>query len=151
MAESSDKSLAETMSTQWSWVSDVKAFAETNSLRRTVTSSREHVTSVGDALKSSAARIDSAISWATTPSETYLYYRSRALDFRRNYPGLVVAGIAGLAIIPGVKQRSPRILARNLLIGGGTAFVLLWPEFVMRTAPYVARKTAAMKDRALGR
>ncbi len=46
-----DKSLYEMLSTQWSWVSDVKAFAESNSLRRSITTSREHATSVSDTLK----------------------------------------------------------------------------------------------------
>jgi hypothetical protein len=139
-----EKSVADMISSQWGWVSDAKAFAESNSLRRSITSSREQVEGVSGAVNAGVARWDSAITWAQTPSETTLHYRSKLLDFRRNYPGVLVAGIAALSIVPGVKQRSPRILVRNLLVGGGTAFVLLWPEYVMRTAPYVAR----LKERA---
>ena len=35
------------------------------------------------------------------------------------------------------------MLVRNLLVGGGASVVLLYPEFVLRTAPYVAGKVSA--------
>ena len=58
----------------------------------------------------------------------------------------MVAGIAALSVLPGLKERNPRILLRNSTIGGGAAAILLYPEFVLRTAPYAADKLGALQD-----
>ena len=48
------------------------------------------------------------------------------------------------AAVGGVELGSRlRVLVRNLLVGGGASVVLLYPEFVLRTAPYVAGKVSA--------
>lgn len=45
-------------------------------------------------------------------------------------------------------MRSPRILFRNFAIGAGLSCVLLYPEFIMRTAPFVAKKASYLEERA---
>eukprot|EP00965_Chrysotila_dentata_P122127 4037744-Pleurochrysis_carterae.AAC.1 len=71
------------------------------------------------------------------------------LEVRRKYPGLVVGAIAAISVLPAVRA-GPRVMLRNCMIGGVTACVLLYPEFVMRTAPYVS-KTANEIERRVAR
>jgi hypothetical protein len=72
-------------------------------------------------------------------------YWAAALDFRRKYPGLLVAGATGASVLPALihfresRLTAARLLVRNSIIGGGAAAVLLYPELVFRTAPYVSR------------
>ena len=72
-------------------------------------------------------------------------YWSQALDVRRKYPGLLVALATSFSVLPALlhfresRLTAARLLARNSIIGGGAAAVLLYPELVFRTAPYVSR------------
>jgi uncharacterized membrane protein YgcG len=76
---------------------------------------------------------------------TPIGYWASALDFRRKYPGLLVAGATGISILPALlhfresRLTAARLLLRNSVIGGGAAAVLLYPELIFRTAPYVSR------------
>lgn len=72
-------------------------------------------------------------------------YWATALDFRRQHPGLLVAFATGVSVLPAAytfresRLTAARLLARNSIVGCGTVAVLLYPELVFRTAPYVSR------------
>eukprot|EP00308_Calcidiscus_leptoporus_P023914 CAMPEP_0119404516 /NCGR_PEP_ID=MMETSP1334-20130426/143929_1 /TAXON_ID=127549 /ORGANISM="Calcidiscus leptoporus, Strain RCC1130" /LENGTH=167 /DNA_ID=CAMNT_0007428483 /DNA_START=381 /DNA_END=884 /DNA_ORIENTATION=- len=152
---SSDKSFPVSMSTyspslagvikqveeQWGWFSDIKAFDETNSLRRGVTWMRESFEGAASATKALGAKMQATVEWAQRPSETRQRCWNQMLEYRRKYPGAIVGVFTALCLLPGIARKpSPRVLLRNMVIGGGVASTLLYPELVMRTAPYVMSK-----------
>jgi len=130
----------------WAWVGQVQAFSATQPLQSFVKSTREQVEAASAAAREAQSQMDAAVAWAVTPSETTERVRSSVLGFRRKYPGVMVAGITAVSLLPGLMSRNPRILLRNSVIGGGTASLLLYPEFVMRTAPYAASKLGSLEE-----
>lgn len=56
-----------------------------------------------------------------------------------------MAGATGVSVVPALihfresRLTAARLLVRNSIIGGGAAAVLLYPELIFRTAPYVSR------------
>ena len=74
-------------------------------------------------------------------------YWNKVLEWRRKYPGVLVGMITLCSLLPGLSRKlSPRVLLRNSVIGGGVACVLLYPELVMRTAPYVVKKASQLEQ-----
>jgi hypothetical protein len=142
-------------------------------MRSGIRSTREGVQSAVGAMESTRNSFETSVTDLTTPSETtagalrsflaalHMFhptrfpapcpgYKRALLDFRSRFSGLLVGAVAAASIVPAVRQRNPRILLRNLLIGGGGAAVLLWPELVLRTAPYVSQATSSVARRVGG-
>jgi hypothetical protein len=84
----------------------------------------------------------------TQPSAATLSVKKRFLEFRRDYKQFLVAGIAIASVLPalspalrstgGSKLEAARVVLRNLVVGGGSAAVVLYPEAVFATAPAFA-------------
>ena len=79
------------------------------------------------------------------PSPATQTLKKRFLDFRRDYKQFLVAGVAVASAVPalspalrgsaGSKLEAARQALRNLVLGGGGAAVLFYPEAVFAAAP----------------
>jgi len=128
-------------------VSQVKGFGEDNILRDAVSNVRESIESVTESTKTLSNQAQATIDWAQQPSEMRQGCWNKVLEYRRKYPSAIVGAITALCLLPGLARKpSPRVLLRNSVIGGGIACILLYPELVMRTAPYVMKKARQMEQ-----
>lgn len=133
----------------WDWMRETASFrwAQGNSnLRENVRFGRGWVEGVLWQVQDFSTRIDDTVKWAQTPSERTQDLKTRALELRRKYPGLLVSSIAAISILPTIKA-GPRAIGRNLVLGGGTAVALLYPELVFRAAPLVKGATSRVEAR----
>jgi len=140
--------LKQKLQDDWGWLGNVSAAAGTNQLRAAVKTTREAATAVVETCQAAVASVERTVAWASRPSETVQRGWASMLDFRRKYPAAIVGVCTLFSVLPGLRARSPRILLRNSLLGGGTACVLMYPEFVMRTAPYVAKAGRKIEETA---
>ena len=91
-----------------------------------------------------------------TPPAFVERYKETFLDVRRRFKAPIVAFIAGISVLPAVfagpgKMEKLRVASRNLIIFGGGASVVLYPELVMRAAPTVAKSVDAVQVAVSGR
>merc|ERR1712087_681266 len=128
----------------WAWVNGIQALNQQSTwLRSTITTARQQIQAFGASLKATQESIASTAEWMQQPSETYEQLRSKLLGLRRQYPAILVGLITAASVLPGLRS-GPRILLRNSIIGGGAGAVLLYPEFVMRTAAYSSKTATKM-------
>ena len=130
---------------EWSWVHGmyVKATSGTymtDNIRATTKSVRGTVSSFAE-VRSSCE--DMYKQMTTTPAFLERYKES-FLDIRRRFKAPIVAFVAGLSVLPALRagpgrMEKLRVASRNLIVFGGGASVLLYPELVMRVAPTVAK------------
>ena len=148
--------LAKKLAKDWLWLNQaVTEYHDegTTRLREFIRDSRISVEVMASFAQNAYSAAEATLSAAQQPSERMQRYKTALFDFRRKYPAAIVGFAAAVSVLPAVllKQTSrlerARILVRNAVIGGGTTSVLLYPEFVMRTASNVDR--AASKVEAL--
>mmetsp|Transcript_8201 Transcript_8201/g.24183 ORF Transcript_8201/g.24183 Transcript_8201/m.24183 type:complete len:185 (-) Transcript_8201:408-962(-) len=151
--------LKDRVRTQWQWATDAVAPAVTamkemqatdddNWLRKRVRTAREQVeTAYGSGAAVVTAGTERVEQASATASAHLDGVKMQVLDVRRQYPGLVVAGVTFLAVAPAYRS-GIRPLARNFLVGGSAAAFFLYPEFIARTAPYVDRASDSVSKHA---
>ena len=148
--------LAQKLQKDWTWLSDTASSYQDEGntrLRTTVRYSREAVQAVLSSVQSGWAAAEAGIASAQQPSETMQRYKVALLDFRRRYPAALVGAAAAIALVPAVllkhtsRLERARLVLRNLVLGGGTASVLLYPEFVMRVANNVDSVATKVEQR----
>ena len=148
--------LAQKLQKDWTWLSDTASSYQDEGntrLRTTVRYSREAVQAVLSSVQSGWAAAEAGIASAQQPSETMQRYKVALLDFRRRYPAALVGAAAAIALVPAVllkhtsRLERARLVLRNLVLGGGTASVLLYPEFVMRVANNVDSVATTVEQR----
>jgi hypothetical protein len=148
--------LAQKLQQDWTWLSDTASSYQDEGntrLRTTVRVSREAVQAVVSSVQSGWAAAEAGLALAQQPSETMQRYKVALLDFRRRYPAALVGAAAAIALVPAVllkhtsRLERARLVLRNLVLGGGTASVLLYPEFVMRVANNVESAATKVEQR----
>jgi len=148
--------LAKKLQEDWTWLSDTATSYQDEGntrLRTTVRVGREAVQGVASFMQSSWAAAEAGLASAQQPSETTQRYKAALLDFRRRYPAALVGAAAAIALVPAVllkhtsRLERARLVLRNVVLGGGTASVLLYPEFVMRVANNVESAAAKVEER----
>ena len=148
--------MAQKLQKDWTWLSDTASSYQDEGntrLRTTVRVSREAVQAVLSSVQSGWAAAEAGIASAQQPSETMQRYKVALLDFRRRYPAALVGAAAAIALVPAVllkhtsRLERARLVLRNLVLGGGTASVLLYPEFVMRVANNVDSVATKVEQR----
>ena len=150
------QALAKKLQEDWTWLSDTATSYQDEGntrLRTTVRVGREAVQGVASFMQSSWAAAEAGLASAQQPSETTQRYKAALLDFRRRYPAALVGAAAAIALVPAVllkhtsRLERARLVLRNVVLGGGTASVLLYPEFVMRVANNVESAAAKVEER----
>ena len=150
------QALAKKLQEDWTWLSDTATSYQDEGntrLRTTVRVGREAVQGVVSFMQSSWAAAEAGLASAQQPSETMQRYKVALLDFRRRYPAALVGAAAAIALVPAVllkhtsRLERARLVLRNVVLGGGTASVLLYPEFVMRVANNVESAAAKVEER----
>ena len=144
--------LASKVQAQWQWTSAMTSVAvgKESGLRSAVRSTREAVDSLCARVQGASARAAVVAEWAQQPAERHAAWKS-FLEWRRKSPAAAIGACAVLALLPALSRPvSPRALLRNSIFGGGGACVLLYPEFVMRTAPYVTSRAEQLEARWRG-
>ena len=150
------QALAKKLQEDWTWLSDTATSYQDEGntrLRTTVRVGREAVQGVASFMQSSWAAAEAGLASAQQPSETTQRYKVALLDFRRRYPAALVGAAAAIALVPAVllkhtsRLERARLVLRNVVLGGGTASVLLYPEFVMRVANNVESAAAKVEER----
>lgn len=141
--------LAQQLAKDWGWLLQLELpFFDDGQLHTFVSTKRRTVSSVMESIDSSIQRASSTLEWMQEPSPLIGRWWARTLEWRRKSPALVVAAITAASVAPGIVLRSPRIVFRNSVIGATLSSVLFYPEFVMRTAPFVAEKASQLESRA---
>ena len=148
--------LAKKLAGDWIWASSlVTSYRDEGSsrLRKFVRGSRELVWETMERAKSARTSAEEALSGATEPSETAQHYKTAFFNFRRRYPQAIVGFAAAVSVLPAVllkgtpRLERARVLVRNVIIGGGTTSVLLYPEFVTSRANYVEKVAGPAWDK----
>ena len=146
--------LAKKLAKDWLWLNQaVTEYHDegTTRLREFIRDSRISVEVMASFAQNAYSAAEATLSAAQQPSERMQRYKTALFDFRRKYPAAIVGFAAAVSVLPAVllKQTSrlerARILVRNAVIGGGTTSVLLYPEFVMRTASNVDRAASKVE------
>ena len=148
MPVSSSQKLADKLKADWEWVSDAykHTFSGTEkAFKENVTKTRSTVQSAVLSASDMRSNAEVSISMLTEPSPKSVTLKNRFLEFRRDYKQFLVAGVAFASIIPAVspalrgsagsKLEAARMALRNLVLGGGSATVLFYPEAVFAVAP----------------
>jgi hypothetical protein len=141
----------------WGWVQGMYAKATSgtymaDNIRASSKSMRSTASSVAD-MGDSFTYMTRQL---TTPPAFVERYKETFLDVRRRFKAPIVAFIAGISVLPAVfagpgKMEKLRVASRNLIIFGGGASVVLYPELVMRAAPTVAKSVDAVQVAVSGR
>jgi len=127
----------------WRWVSTVatnlsSGNAVADGVKATTSSLASTVASVSE-MRSNA---EATVNRMTTPPAFVEEYKDKFLDFRSRFKAPIVSTIAVLSVLPAMgaagRYTKLRIGMRNLIVFGGGASVILYPELVMRVAPKVA-------------
>lgn len=150
--------LQERLKGQWGWLSEALAPAtslfrvnnsdEDNWLRSKVRATRQTAEEALASAKSVASSTTDKVVSATSSVTGHLEgAKDKALELRRQNPGLMVAAVTALAVAPAYRSGS-RALFRNAVVGGGAAAFFLYPEFIARTAPYVDRASLDVSKHA---
>jgi hypothetical protein len=153
------RKLADKLASDWAWLSEMYNNATAVDIRQNVTGARTQVMSVVDTVQGMRASADAAATRISTPPNELVNVKRRFLDFRREYKGFLVGGIAlSSVVVPivgpiavarmggtafgvvGGRLEHLRVAARNFFVAGGGAAVLLWPEITLSTAPKVSEK-----------
>lgn len=144
---------------QWSWLGDalspvsgalrqLNATDEDNWLRAKVRWTRQSAEGALASVKSTASSAAERIAASTSSVTSHLdSAKVRALELRRQNPGLLVAGVTLASVAPAYRS-GPRALFRNAVVGGGAAAFFLYPEFLAKTAPYVDRASLDVSKHA---
>ena len=141
----SPTSVAKKITADWQWLNGLYAsYATSTALRDNCVSARMRAEMVVNACRDMEANTNAAFTSLTTPPPALLAYKEPALNFRRKYKDIIIPVVAVLSMAPAVvagpgKLEKVRVALRNLIfIGGGTS-VLLYPEFVHKAVPALAR------------
>lgn len=154
-AGSSQAELAAKLKADWAWFSTLgqtfRSSADSR-LHENVKSTRLSVQGAVEQARASYERAGAAVTSVTTVPSGMQAFKQRVLDFRRQYPGLIVGVASALAVVPALRAGpgrldKARVLVRNVVIGGGGTAVLLYPELLFRTAPYVVQGGEAISRR----
>ena len=132
------------MAADWSWLYGLYLSANgttqfTDGVRATTRSVQGAVLSMREFCNG----CESSVKQLTATPAFVTDYKDTMLDVRRRFKAPIVTLIAGLSVLPALragpgKLEKLRVATRNLVIFGGSASVLLYPELVMRVAPKVA-------------
>jgi hypothetical protein len=124
----------------------VSQISSTISLRERCVGARVSVQSAVEQARGVQTEMDKTMAYWTEPTPAMVAYKDSVLEFRRKYKGPIVGGIAALSLVSAVGARGNfekmRIAVRNLFIFGGSAAVLLYPEFAFRAGDAAADAAA---------
>ena len=141
---------------QWEWIDALKPapVGSPSPLRDVVTAARQAVTRAASLATTAADHSHLAIDRAMEPSDASRRLWDALHDVRRRHPALLVGAISAASLLPGLRHMgtsrltAARLIVRNTVCSSVAGCVLLYPEFVMRTAPWVARKADALGQKA---
>ena len=148
--------MAQKLQSDWVWLGQTASFYQDEGntrLRTAVQGSREVVQAAVSSVQSGWVAAEAGLASAQQPSETQQRYKAAVMDFRRQYPAAVISAAAALALVPAVllkqtpRLERARLVLRNLVLGGSTASMLLYPEFVMRVASNFELATTKVEHR----
>mmetsp|Transcript_26783 Transcript_26783/g.79928 ORF Transcript_26783/g.79928 Transcript_26783/m.79928 type:complete len:174 (+) Transcript_26783:73-594(+) len=138
---------------QWEWLQQAHDYVVAMpALRERVSSFRKSAWEFTSTAKVSTETVERQVTATLQPSDASKEHWAALLAFRRQYPAVIVAAATGVSVLPALahlrtsKLTALRLVARNSLLGGGGAAVLLYPEIVFRAAPYVSRGVTKAED-----
>ena len=142
----------------WGWVQGMYAKATSGTyMTENIRASTKSMRCTASSVAEMGARISVLLNrQLKTPPAFVERYKETFLDVRRRFKAPIVAFIAGISVLPAVfagpgKMEKLRVASRNLIIFGGGASVVLYPELVMRAAPTVAKSVDAVQVAVSGR